>query len=37
MTDESQVGATFQRKGVGKHTAIVEGPPPTAPNRPKGA
>ena len=31
-----QVGATFHKKRVGKHIAMVEGPPPTAPERPKG-
>jgi hypothetical protein len=36
MTDEIQVGATFHKKRVGKHIAMVEGPPPTAPERPKG-
>lgn len=36
MTDEIQVGATFHKKRVGKHIALVEGPPPTAPERPKG-
>jgi hypothetical protein len=36
MNDEIQVGATFHKKRVGKHIAMVEGPPPTAPDRPKG-
>jgi len=36
MTDEIQVGATFHKKRVGKHIAMVEGPPPPAPERPKG-
>ena len=36
MSDEIQVGATFHKKRVGKHIAMVEGPPPTAPVRPKG-
>lgn len=36
MSDEIQVGATFHKKRVGKHIAMVEGPPPTAPKRPKG-
>lgn len=36
MNDESQVGATFHKKRVGKHIAMVEGPPPTVPERPKG-
>ncbi len=36
MSDEIQVGATFHKKRVGKHIAMVEGPPPTAPARPKG-
>jgi hypothetical protein len=36
MNDEIQVGATFHKKRVGKHIAMVEGPPPTAPERPKG-
>ena len=36
MTDEIQVGATFHKKRVGKHIAMVEGPPPTAPERAKG-
>jgi hypothetical protein len=36
MRDEIQVGATFHKKGVGKHVAMVEGPPPTAPERAKG-
>lgn len=36
MSDEIQVGATFRKKRVGKHIAMVEGPPPTAPERPKG-
>lgn len=34
MSDEIQVGATFHKKRVGKHIAMVEGPPPTAPERP---
>lgn len=36
MNDETQVGATFHKKRVGKHIAMVEGPPPTVPERPKG-
>lgn len=36
MTDEIQVGATFHKKRVGKHIAMLEGPPPPAPERPKG-
>jgi hypothetical protein len=36
MNDEIQVGANFHKKRVGKHIAMVEGPPPTAPERPKG-
>lgn len=36
MSDEIQVGATFHKKRVGKHIAMVEGPPPTAPERVKG-
>ncbi len=36
MSDEIQVGATFHKKRVGKHIAMVEGPPPTVPDRPKG-
>ena len=36
MSNEIQVGATFHKKRVGKHIAMVEGPPPTAPERPKG-
>ncbi len=36
MSDEIQVGATFHKKRVGKHIAMVEGPPPTVPERPKG-
>jgi hypothetical protein len=36
MNDEIQVGATFHKKRVGKHVAMVEGPPPTTPERPKG-
>ncbi len=36
MNDEIQVGATFHKKRVGKHIAMVEGPPPTAPERAKG-
>jgi hypothetical protein len=36
MSDEIQLGATFHKKRVGKHIAMVEGPPPTAPERPKG-
>ncbi len=36
MNDEIHVGATFHKKRVGKHIAMVEGPPPTAPERPKG-
>ena len=35
MSDEIQVGATFHKKRVGKHIAMVEGPPPTVPHRPK--
>jgi hypothetical protein len=34
MSDEIQVGATFHKKRIGKHIAMVEGPPPTAPERP---
>jgi hypothetical protein len=33
---EFHVGASFHKKRVGKHIAMVEGPPPTAPKRPKG-
>lgn len=36
MSDEIQVGATFHKKRVGKHIAMVEGPAPVAPKRPKG-
>ena len=36
MSDEIQVRATFHKKRVGKHIAMVEGPPPTAPERAKG-
>ena len=36
MTDEIQVGATFHKKRIGKHIELVEGPPPVAPERPKG-
>jgi hypothetical protein len=36
MSDEIQVEATFHKKRVGKYIAMVEGPPPTAPERPKG-
>jgi len=36
MNQEYQVGATFHKKRVGKHIAMVEGPAPTAPERPKG-
>jgi predicted XRE-type DNA-binding protein len=36
MSDEIQVGATFHKKRVGKHIAMVEGPLPTAPERAKG-
>ncbi len=36
MSDELQVGATFHKKRVGKHIAMVEGPPPTVPERPIG-
>lgn len=36
MSDEIQVGATFHKKRVGKHIAMVEGPAPAAPERPKG-
>jgi hypothetical protein len=36
MTDEIQVGATFHKKRVGKHIAMVEGLPPPMPDRPKG-
>ena len=36
MNDEIQVGATFHKKRVGKHIAMVEGPPPIIPERPKG-
>jgi hypothetical protein len=36
MNDEIQVGATFHKKRVGKHIAMVEGPSPTVPERPKG-
>lgn len=36
MSDEIQVGATFHKKRVGKHIAMVEGPPPIVPELPKG-
>ena len=36
MNDEIRVGATFHKKRVGKHIAMVEGPPPTVPEHPKG-
>ena len=36
MSDEIQVGANFHKKRVGKHIAMVEGPPPTATERAKG-
>lgn len=36
MTDEIQVGATFHKKRVGKHIAMVEGPVPVAMERPRG-
>lgn len=36
MSDEIQVGVTFHKKRVGKHIAMVEGPAPAAPERPKG-
>ena len=36
MNDEIQVGATFHKNRVGKRIAMVEGPPPNAPERPKG-
>lgn len=36
MSDEIQVGATFHKKRVGKHIAMVEGPPPSAPECVKG-
>ena len=36
MSEEIQVGATFHKKRVGKHIAMLEGPPPTAPERVKG-
>ena len=36
MSDEIQVGATFHKKRVGNHIAMVEGPPPTPPERAKG-
>ncbi len=36
MSDEIQVGASFHKKRVGKHIAMVEGPPPTVPERAKG-
>ena len=36
MSDEIQVGATFHKKRVGKHIAMVEGPLPSAPERVKG-
>lgn len=36
MNDEIQVGATFHKKRVGKHIAMVEGPVPVAMERPIG-
>jgi hypothetical protein len=36
MSDEIQVGATFHKKRVGKHIAMVEGPAPIVPELPKG-
>ena len=36
MSDEIQVETTFHKKRVGKHIAMVEGPAPVAPERPKG-
>ena len=36
MSEEIQGGATFHKKRVGKHIAMLEGPPPTAPERVKG-
>ena len=36
MTDDVQVGATFHKKRIGKHVAMVEGPAPIVPERPKG-
>jgi hypothetical protein len=36
MTDEIQIGATFHKKRIGKHIELIEGPAPTAPERPKG-
>ncbi len=36
MNDEIQVGATFHKKRVGKHIAMVEGPQPPKPVKPKG-
>lgn len=36
MSDEIQVGATFHKKRIGKHIAMVEGPAPIVPERPKG-
>lgn len=36
MNDEIQVGATFHKKRVGKHIAMVEGLAPVIPERPKG-
>jgi len=36
MNEEYQVGATFHKKRVGKHIAMIEGPAPAAPERPKG-
>ncbi|MDZ4852178.1 MAG: hypothetical protein SGI77_23055 [Pirellulaceae bacterium] len=36
MNDEIQVGAIFHKKRVGKHIAMVEGPAPAVPERPKG-
>jgi len=36
MNDEIQVGATFHKKRVGKHIAMVEGPAPVVMERPKG-
>ena len=36
MTEEKQVDTHFHKKRVGKHIAMVEGPAPVAPERPKG-
>lgn len=36
MSDEIQVGSTFHEKRVGQQIAMVEGPQPTVPERPKG-